>query len=339
MDQDLIIGCKEWLIRNNISFKENFDLSFRSWIKAGGKIKLYINPSNTEEVKSIISFLKSKKITYYILGNISNTLIRDGDIYTPIINLQKIQNIDQISSNIYSVGAGTSISRFANYFTKRGFSGVQGLVGIPGSVGGGVFMNASSYGSCISDFLTSVIFMDEYGKIYKKKKDQLFFSWRSSYFHKKNLIILKVEFEFTKKESQLKLDNYINEIKAHRGFYQENTFPNLGSLFATKNIYKDLSKNSISLYCTFLIHNFLTILFKRYSRANLIRYRKFSKSLYLNLLKIKKINGFGFSEKTLNCVINLGSKDANKAIELINSFQENIRYSIRREIIILDKIK
>ena len=160
MDQNSIIKCREWLIKNNISFKENFDLSFRSWIKAGGKIKLYINPSNTEEVKSVISFLKSKKITYYILGNISNTLIRDGDIYTPIINLQKIQNIDQISSSIYSVGAGTSISRFANYFTKRGFSGVQGLVGIPGSVGGGVFMNASSYGSCISDFLTSVIFMD-----------------------------------------------------------------------------------------------------------------------------------------------------------------------------------
>ena len=76
---------------------------------------------------------------------------------------------------------------------------------------------------------------------YIKKKRSIIFSWRSSYFHKKNLIILKVEFEFTKKV-QLKLDNYINEVKAHRGFYQENTFPNLGSLFATKNIYKDLSK-------------------------------------------------------------------------------------------------
>ena len=268
MDQNSIIKCREWLIKNEISFKENFDLSFRSWIKAGGIIKLYINPSNIEEVKDIVSFLKSEKITYYILGNISNTLIRDGNIYTPIINLQKIQNIDQISSNVYSVGAGTSISRFANFFSKKGFSGIQGLVGIPGSVGGGVFMNASSYGSCISDFLTSVIFMDEYGKIHKKKKDQLFFDWRSSYFHKKNLIILKIEFEFTKKENQLKLDNCIKEIKAHRSFYQENNFPNLGSLFATRNIYKDLSKNSIILYSAFLIHNFLTILFKRYSKTS-----------------------------------------------------------------------
>ncbi len=175
MDQNSIIKCREWLIKNEISFKENFDLSFRSWIKAGGIIKLYINPSNIEEVKDIVSFLKSEKITYYILGNISNTLIRDGNIYTPIINLQKIQNIDQISSNVYSVGAGTSISRFANFFSKKGFSGIQGLVGIPGSVGGGVFMNASSYGSCISDFLTSVIFMDEYGKIHKKKKRSIIF--------------------------------------------------------------------------------------------------------------------------------------------------------------------
>ena len=57
----------------------------------------------------------------------------------------------------------------------------------------------------------------------------------------------------TLKENQLKLDNYIKEIKAHRSFYQENNFPNLGSLFATRNIYKDLSKNSIILYSAFLI--------------------------------------------------------------------------------------
>ena len=213
------------------------------------------------------------------------------------------------------------------------------MVGIPGTVGGGVFMNASSYGSCISDFLTSVTFMDEYGSIYKRRKDELFFNWRSSYFHKKNLIILKIEFKFTKKENQLKLDSYIKEVKAHRGFYQENTFPNLGSLFATRNIYKDLSKNSIILYSMYLIHNFLTILFKRYSKTSLVVYRKFSRLFYLKILKIKNIQGFGFSEKTLNCIINLGSKDANKAIELISSFQENISYSIKREIVILDKIK
>ena len=63
-------------------------------------------------------------------------------------------------------------------------------------------------------------------------------------------------------------------------------------------------------------------------------------SRFNNIKKcIKKIQGFGFSEKTLNCIINLGSKDANKAIKLINNFQENVKYSIRREIIILDKIK
>ena len=67
-----------FLNSQNISFVENFDLSKKSWIKCGGTIKTFIKPKNLNEIKKILQFLMMKKMNYYVIGNISNTIIRDG---------------------------------------------------------------------------------------------------------------------------------------------------------------------------------------------------------------------------------------------------------------------
>ena len=140
----------KWLIENKIAYINDFNISIRSWLKAGGIIRTYITPKDEQETIKVVNFLNSEKYDYKILGNLSNIIIRDGLIFTPILNLSKL---NQINQKIYSdklelkVDAGVSIPRFANYIIKQEYSGTESLQGIPGSIGGGIYMNASCYGS------------------------------------------------------------------------------------------------------------------------------------------------------------------------------------------------
>ena len=116
-------NIQNWLSINKIDFISNFDLKKKSWIRAGGLIQTYIIPKNIDELKNLILFFKKNNIKFYTLGNISNTLIRDGIILTPIINLSKIDFIVEKKNSQsleLNVGAGVSIPKFANFLIKRG---------------------------------------------------------------------------------------------------------------------------------------------------------------------------------------------------------------------------
>ena len=89
----------KWLINNKIDYINDFNVSIRSWLKAGGTIKTYITPKDEQETIKVVNFLKDKKYDYKILGNLSNIIIRDGLIFTPILNLSKL---NQINQKIYS---------------------------------------------------------------------------------------------------------------------------------------------------------------------------------------------------------------------------------------------
>ena len=139
MQENLKI-CRKFLNENNILFEENFDLKKKSWLKAGGKFELYIQPENLIDIKKIISFFKEKKIKFYVVGSISNIIFRDGIIKTPIINLKKFDKIKEINdlkdSIEFEISCGISIYKFvSNVSTNYKISGLEGLVGIPGSLG------------------------------------------------------------------------------------------------------------------------------------------------------------------------------------------------------------
>ena len=120
--ENKIIEMQRWLESNKINFIKDFDLTRRSWIKAGGKIKTYIKPNNLDEIKKINNFTKEKKIKTYVIGNISNTLIRDGQINTPFINLSNFHYIKKLKNKSglhVFVGAGVSIPRFSKYVVDK----------------------------------------------------------------------------------------------------------------------------------------------------------------------------------------------------------------------------
>ena len=333
-----------WLLENKIKNFKNFKISSKSWLKAGGIVKNFITPNNEEDCVKLIKFFKKNDIKFYVLGNISNIIIRDGEIYTPIINLYKLSNIyEEKTKNGLNlkVNAGTSTTKFSKHITSKGITGCEGLVGIPGSIGGGTVMNTGSYGSCISDYMTSVECLDFNGDLKNFKRDELNFSFRKSFFQNKNYLILNVNFHIPEKnfigetETYLKMEKIIDI----RNNTQEKKLPNLGSIFGTKNLYRDLKNKNIIFYFTYYLYKILSFVVYKFSNKNFPSYRKLAVKMYIKLLGLDTSKGFSLSEKTINSLVNNGSLKANDAIKFITKMKLKIGKCANLENIILDDIE
>ena len=338
------IDLKLFLNSNGINFVNDFDLTKKSWIKSGGKIKIFIKPKNLDEIRKILKFLKNNQSNYYVIGNISNTLIRDGEIITPFINLGLLNKIKQLNNNKglhFFAGSGISIPVLSKYVTNRGYSGVEGLFGIPGTLGGGIFMNASSYGDSLTKNIHKIISVNSDDKIVVIKRENANFSWRFSEFqNNKNLIIGAYFFFPQEKLKNRELSEYkLRKLLDTRKKFQEKKYPNLGSLFATKNIYSDLKFLSPLFLFLYILNKLINfIFFKKIFNKHLLHMRILINSLYLKNLKLDNKSNFTLSNKTINCLINSGSIESSEGINLVRKLQQKIRNKIKLENIILDKI-
>jgi UDP-N-acetylmuramate dehydrogenase len=337
-----------WLIKNFILFTENYDLKKKSWIKCGGLVELLIEPESIEDLKKILFYLNNNKIEFYPIGNLSNTLFRDGIIKTPFISLKKIKNNFnfQLSNNYLHlrISAGVSIFKYVNLIQEKfNISGQEGLVGIPGTIGAAVITNASSYESCISDYIDQVKYIDKECNILTLSKNECLFGWRYSIFQeKKNFLIHEIKFIFPlyKKNNLNAINERVNEVKKHREKFQEKKLPNLGSLYATKNLYYDLSKISFTLFFLYSINVFITKIFYLLRIANkLILFRKFLVKIYSIYFGIKT-DKFAFSERTINCLVNKAKNNQSlQAFELIEKLEKKIKNKIKLENVLVKNIK
>ena len=333
-----------WLSENKIKFLKDFNIKYKSWLKAGGIIKNFITPNNEEDCIKLIKFFHENKFAFYVLGNISNIIIRDGIINTPIINLHKLSDIFEKQTHEefkLKVNAGTSIPKFSKYLINRGITGYEGLIGIPGTLGGGIVMNTSSYASCISDYLVSVEYIDENGELFSLNKSEINFSFRKSLFQDKKCLILNINFLFPLKNlvGTKKTIKRSKKVIEHRNNFQENTLPNLGSMFATYDLYKDLKKKNFLFYITYIIYKISSFLVYKFSRRNFIAFRKFFVKIYSKLLKLDSYSNFFVSDKTINCLVNRGSSKGDDAIKFVKHMKKEVGNCSNLENIILDRIK
>ena len=105
-----------WLSENKTKFIKDFNIKYKSWLKAGGVVKTFITPNNETDCIKLIKFFHENKFAFYVLGNISNIIIRDGIINTPIINLHKLSDIFEKRTHEelkLKVNAGTSIIKLS----------------------------------------------------------------------------------------------------------------------------------------------------------------------------------------------------------------------------------
>ena len=192
-------------------------------------------------------------------------------------------------------------------------------------------MNASSYDSYISEYIKEVEIIDQNSHIINLKKEDLEMQWRSSIFHKmKNSIILSATFEFPKKNLSNSefINRKIEKTRNHRSKFQEKAFPNLGSLFATKDLYIDISNSNYFYKFLNIFNKILTKIILKFSNDNsLIIFRKNLVLIYSLIFNIRSEDPFKLSDRTINCLINNGSTSANEAIKTIKKIQQKIGFN------------
>lgn len=209
-----------------ISSEKDFDIKRLTTFKIGGKIKEVFFPQNLEEFEQILKENKDIKV----FGNLSNTLISTDGYDCKIVLTTKMNNI-KIDETRVVADAGVKGPKLSQEVYKNGLSGLEFMIGFPGSIGGEVCMNASANKQAISDTLTSVICYSKDKGLVKFSKDEMEFAYRTSRCQCEDLIVLQAEFILSKKnkdEIQSQMESNLEFRKAHQPSL---SLPNCGSIF------------------------------------------------------------------------------------------------------------
>lgn len=204
------------------------DVSLKKYTtyKLEEKAKEIIFPETKEELISILKELKGQK--YMIIGNGSNLIFKNN--YDGIlINLKEINDL-KIEDNIVKVDAGYNLIKLSRITANLGLSGLEFASGIPGTVGGSVYMNAGAYKSDMSNVIESIRVLDENLNIKEIKNKDLNFSYRHSLLQEKNYICLDVTLKLVHKNKEEILD-LIKDRKRRRLESQPLDKPTAGSVF------------------------------------------------------------------------------------------------------------
>lgn len=212
-----------------IDFIEDFDVVEISTLKINQKISLAIFPKNISQLTSVLKLLYRSKLFYKVVGNTSNLLFVRKVSY-PVIFTNKMKDEYIISGNVVTVSSGMQISRLIEILKRNKLGGIEGLIGIPATIGGAVFNNASAYNNSITSYLVKVSAFYA-GKVIELKANQLKFGYH--YSNLKGLVLLSVTFFFENK-SEYDIIKMCNEYTYKRTSMQPNGF-SLGSVYQKIN--------------------------------------------------------------------------------------------------------
>ncbi len=211
----------------------NANMSSSSWFKVGGPFELLFIP---EDELDLLNFFKKldHKIPIFIIGALSNTLIRDGGVKGIGIKLNEKFSSINVSNDFIEVGASLLNMKFAKYAHKNNFSGYEFLSGIPGTIGGSIIMNAGCYGREMSDILYDVKIIDRIKGLYRIPAKKLNMSYRKTSIRSESIII-SARLKYFKKNLD---DKYKDYIKSERASSQPVKQLTGGSTFKNPDGYK-----------------------------------------------------------------------------------------------------
>lgn len=290
---------------NCIPYKEKHRIKYETYFKMGGIVNLLISPVNIKQLADVVSEAKKRNIKYKLIGFSSNLLILDSVEYGVFISTKNVTCINEECNRI-DVSSGYSLSELVRLMLLRGVSGYEGLEGIPGSIGGAVVMNAGAYGYEISDKIIDVTFVDSVGRVITKPREYFDFRFRTSIFKTNtDLCILSVGFDLENENglSKSEIANKIEVFHIARHSYQEFSYPNLGSMFSTRqDMYREILRHGVKQkfsywFLKLLIKNPLVKRFNRKKPTNNI----FNKLIF-NFYEVY----YPVSHKSINILINNG---------------------------------
>lgn len=208
---------------------EDEPLSKYTFTKTGGKADILIFPETYEEVQKTIRFASLNGVPYTILGNGSNLIIKDGGIRGIVLILTKLAKISHTGNDI-TAQCGAAIIDVSRYALKQNLTGLEFACGIPGSVGGALYMNAGAYGGEVKDVLKSALVLTKTGKMKRLEKSDLSFQYRKSSIAENGEIALEGTFSLKPGDAQ-EIKAKMDELTYLRESKQPLEYPSCGSVF------------------------------------------------------------------------------------------------------------
>jgi UDP-N-acetylmuramate dehydrogenase len=266
-------------------------------IKIGGPADLFIEPSSVENLKQVMGLVKKHSLNWRAIGRGSNLLVSDKGIEGAVIKLGSGVDGLKINGTEITVGGGHSLVSLATLISKKGMAGLEFASGIPGSVGGAVYMNAGAHGSDISKILTRAHILFEDGTMDWLSNDEMKFSYRTSVLQKiRPGIVVEAAFQLVEGDKAVIVSKMIKN-KDYRKDTQPWNFPCAGSIF----------RNPLPNYAGKLIED-----------AGLKGY---------------SIGGAKISEMHGNFIVNAGNATASDVLALIQHVKDTIYslYNVKME--------
>lgn len=220
---------KDFFEKNNISYAENESMKNHTTFKVGGNADFVVKPQSVQQAQSIIRFCNKNNIPFYFLGNGSNVVFKDEGYKGVIIKTAALKEIS-INQCEVTAGSGWSMTQLCKLLQENGLSGLECCYGIPGNIGGGLFMNAGAYGGEISACVKSVTYIDEDANLKTIQKSDAQFSYRHSIFQNHKWLIVSAAFSLTSKDKDEML-RFMEDIMQRRRDKQPLDKPSAGSSF------------------------------------------------------------------------------------------------------------
>ncbi|TLS35244.1 UDP-N-acetylmuramate dehydrogenase [Pseudalkalibacillus caeni] len=268
--------------------RRNEPMAKHTTIRIGGPAELLIEPKDTGSLKKVIELVNESGIKWRAIGRGSNLLVKDTGIDGIVIKLSKGMDHMVLNGNELRVGGGYSLIKLVTLISKKGLSGFEFAGGIPGSVGGAVFMNAGAHGSDIATILKKALILFEDGTLKWLTNKEMVFSYRTSILQKKPGIVVEAVFQL-KEGDRDKIVGEMQKYKEYRSETQPWTEPCCGSVF----------RNPLPEHAGHLIE-----------RSGLKGYR---------------VGGAKISEKHANFIVNVENASAKDVITIIDFVKETIK--------------
>ncbi|MEG1779488.1 MAG: UDP-N-acetylmuramate dehydrogenase, partial [Oscillospiraceae bacterium] len=218
--------------QNNIDYLSDEPMCKHTTFHIGGTADLFIKPTDTQQLSGLLSYCTKNNILPFFIGKGSNLLVNDDGIRGVVISTSYLDSeIEMLNETTIRCTAGTDLAQLCMFAYKHSLTGLEFAWGIPGSVGGAIYMNAGAYGSEMKDVLLSSAHIDKFGTEHITKSNKLKLSYRHSIYAEDNSILITHGVFKLQVGSPETIRNAMDTYKTKRRTSQPLELPSAGSTF------------------------------------------------------------------------------------------------------------
>lgn len=223
------IGLEKVIEKTKIRYNES--MKKHTTIKIGGEAKCLVLPSSVDDIINVLKYAKQNNIKYYVIGNGSDIIVRDEGFDGLVIKISNKFDEVKVEGERIVASAGTSMPKLSQIAKQNSLTGMEFACGIPGTVGGGIRMNAGAYGSEMSNVVETITYLDDNCNIVTMQNHEACFSYRHSIFmDNPSYVVLSATFKL-KNGNIEEIEKIMLENSTARRTKQPLEYPNAGSTF------------------------------------------------------------------------------------------------------------